>query len=144
MKIPPAVLAEPFTHTAGFGGLCAVIAAVIATSGVILTVMQRNRAGRKDQWWVRFTWVVDHTAGVLGITLTASMLDQLTTTARQVHDPDLIAFAERYTRHVYAELPDSSPTARHQAHNEIKDEEARDDRYHDISRPVHVSRRRRT
>jgi len=45
----------------------------------------------------RFTWVVDHSAEDLGITLTASMLDQLTATARRLHDEDLIAFAERYT-----------------------------------------------
>jgi hypothetical protein len=119
MRMP---LADPFTHTAGFGGLMAVVAAVIAAAGVLITVGQRAHAGRKDQWWARFTWVVDHSAEDLGITLTASMLDQLTATARRLHDEDLIAFAERYTRHVYAELPAHSPTARHQAHNGPEDE----------------------
>ena len=51
------------------------------------------------------------------------MLDQLTTTARQLRDPDLIAFAERYTRHVYAELPSPSPRPRHQAHTRAEQPE---------------------
>lgn len=109
---------EPFTHTAGFGGLCAVIAALITVVGVAITLVQRSRVTRRDNWWARFVWVVDHSSRDLGGPLTISMLDQLTTTARQLSDADLIAFAERYTRHVYAQLPDASPTARHQAHNE--------------------------
>ncbi len=47
MSSPTAALADPFTHTAGFGGLCAVIAALIATTGVLITVIQRNRTDRK-------------------------------------------------------------------------------------------------
>ena len=122
MTPPTAVLADPFTHTAGFGGLCAMIAALIATTGVLITVIQRNRTDRKEQWWGRFVWVVDHSATDLGVTLTASMLDQLTTTARQLKDDDLLALAERYTRHIYAELNEPSPGARHQAHNEPEHE----------------------
>lgn len=117
MSSPTATLADPFTHTAGFGGLCAVIAALIATTGVLITVIQRHRTDRKEQWWGRFIWVVGHSATDLGITLTASMLDQLTTTARRLNDDDLLALAERYTRHVYAELHEPSPGARQQAHN---------------------------
>ena len=110
------VLGEPFTHTAGFGGLMAVVAALIAASGVVVTVIQRARTDRRDAWWARFAWVVDHSATDLGGPLTISMLDQLTATARRLHDDDLIAFAERYTRHVYAEFAEASPVARHQAH----------------------------
>lgn len=117
MNLPATSLADPFTHTAGFGGLCAVIAALIAAAGVLMTVVQRNRTDRKEQWWGRFVWVVDHSATDLGITLTASMLDQLTDTARNLNDADLVGLAERYTRHVYAELAEPSPRARHQAHN---------------------------
>ena len=122
MTAPIAVLADPLTHTAGFGGLCAVIAALIATTGVLITVIQRNRTDRKEQGWGRFVWVVDHSAADLGVTLTASMLDQLTTTARQLNDDDLLALAERYTRHIYAELNEPSPGARYQAHNEPEHE----------------------
>ena len=110
------VLGDPFTHTAGFGGLMAVVAALIAASGVLVTVIQRARSDRRDAWWARFAWVVDHSATDLGGPLTVSMLDQLTATARQLRDDDLIAFAERYTRHVYAEFAETSPTPRHQAH----------------------------
>ena len=91
MTRPTAVLVDPFTHTAGFGGLCAVIAAVVATTGVLITVIQRNRTDRKEQWWGRFVWVVDHSATDLGGTLTASMLNQLTTTVRQLKNDDLLA-----------------------------------------------------
>lgn len=122
MSAAPVVLSDPFTHTAGFGGLMAVVAALIAASGVLVTVVQRARADRRDAWWARFAWVVDHSATDLGGPLTISMLDQLTATARQLRDDDLIAFAERYTRHVYAELPAHSPTARHQAHTGPDDE----------------------
>ena len=116
MSMPATSLADPFTHTAGFGGLCAVIAALIATTGVVMTVIQRNRTERKDQWWRRFVWVVDHSGTDLGKTLTAGLLDQLTNTARQLNDADLVALAERYTRHVYADLVEPSPGPRHQAH----------------------------
>jgi len=122
VSLPVSTLADPFTHTAGFGGLCAVIAALIATTGVLITVIQRNRTDRKDQWWARFVWLVDHSAADLGKTLTASMLDQLTNTARQLNDADLVGLAERYTRHVYVDLVEPSPGARHQAHNEPDDE----------------------
>lgn len=93
------------------------IAALIATTGVLITVIQRNRADRKDRWWRRFVWVVDHSVTDLGKTLTASMLDQLTSTARQLNDADLVGLAERYTHQVYADLVEPSPGARHQAHN---------------------------
>jgi len=102
-----ALVADPFTHTAGFGGLCAVIAAVITAAGVAVTLLVRSRVARRDAWWAR----------------SVSMLDQLTTTARQLRDPDLIAFAERYTRHVYAELPSPSPQPRHQAHTRAEQPE---------------------
>jgi hypothetical protein len=32
-------LADPFTHTAGFGRRCAVIAALIAAGGVLVTML---------------------------------------------------------------------------------------------------------
>lgn len=118
MSLPVSTLADPFTHTAGFGGLCAVVAALIATIGVLITVIQPNRAERKDQWWRRFVWVVDHSATDLGKTLTASTLDQLTNSSRQLNDVDLVGLAERYTRHVYADLVEPSPGPRHQAHTE--------------------------
>jgi len=118
-----ALVADPFTHTAGFGGLCAVIAAVITAAGVAVTLLVRSQVARRDAWWTRFVWVVDHSGSDLGGPLTVSRLDQLTTTARQLRDPDLIAFAERYTRHVYAELPSPSPRPRHQAHTRAEQPE---------------------
>lgn len=54
--------------------------------------------------------------------ITASMLEQLTTAARQIKNDDLLALAERYTRHIYAELNESSPRASHPAHKETQHE----------------------
>lgn len=47
------------------------------------------------------------------------MLDQLTDTARRLHDPDLVAFAEQYLRTVYQSwLAESSPPGRHSGNTE--------------------------
>lgn len=108
------MLAEPFTHSPGFGGLMAVVAAIIASGGVAITVIQRGRTARRDEWWSRFVWLLDRSAD-LGSALTTSMLDQLTTSARKLRDDDLLAFAERCTENAY--IGASSADPRHEAHN---------------------------
>lgn len=45
----------------GFGGSAAVCAAVLAFTGVHLTVRAQRHANRKQQWWERARWALDLT-----------------------------------------------------------------------------------
>ncbi len=113
------MLADPFTHSPGFGGLGVVVAAIIAAGGVAVTITQRGREARRSEWWQRFTWLIDHTAE-LSVPLLFTLLDQLSISAKRLHDVDLIAFAQEYTADAYNDLlgqPDS-PTPANDAHND--------------------------
>jgi hypothetical protein len=98
MVDPP--LAEPFTHSPGFGGLCAVIAAVLTLAGAAVALRQKALDDRRKGWWARFTWVVDQTPQ-LSTPLLFELLDQLVIGARSVHDEVLLAFAEEYSADAY-------------------------------------------
>lgn len=104
------MLAEPFTHTSGFGGLCAVIAALLATTAAIITVNQRSRADNRSAWWDRFVWVVDRIGTDLTGPLAIEMLSQMETAAKKLHDDRLVEFIQTYTLHVYQDnAADPSP-----------------------------------
>lgn len=110
-------LGAPFVYSPGFGGLMAVVAAAIAAVGVAATLAQRSRAERREQWWSRFSWLVDRAGTQLDLDLVIAMLDQLAETARRLRDPDLVAFAEHYFRTAYASwLAEGSPIGRHSGH----------------------------
>lgn len=101
------VASDPFTHTAGFGGLCAVIAACIAFAAASVNAWVTRRNNKIKEWWDRYTWTLDR-AETLGAWPTYELLSQLTETAAKLGDKDLIAFARRSTvellRAVNAEL----------------------------------------
>ncbi len=97
--------AEPFTHTSGFGGLCAVIAALLALVGVAITVWTSRRNSRIAQWWERYTWTLAN-ADDLGARSTYGLLEQLTRTAIGLGDADLIAYARQSTTDLYFALQD--------------------------------------
>jgi len=54
VRVPVTTFAEPFTHTSGFGGLCAVVAATLALIGVFITTRQRRIADAREEWGRRF------------------------------------------------------------------------------------------
>jgi hypothetical protein len=111
-------MVEPFTHSSGFGGLCAVIAALVAAAGIARTVRQRERSERRDQWWQRFAWLNDHTSRINNH-LALRLLDQLTASARALRDDDLVAFAQERAREVYGEVRASTlPTPQLGPHTE--------------------------
>ncbi len=105
MLDPPLAATEPFTHSPGFGGLCAVIAAVVTGLAAVTALRQKARDDRRKGWWARFTWVVERSPE-LSFPLLFSMLDQLTIAARSLDDEVLLAFVEEYSADAYAAVPD--------------------------------------
>lgn len=118
-------LAEPFTHSPGFGGLCAVVAAVFAATAAILTVNQRTRADNRSAWWDRFTWIVDRIGTDLTGPLAIEMLSQMESAARKLHDDRLVEFIQTYTQHVYRDNASLSPDGA--AEGDTEDDDQNDD-----------------
>ena len=103
-----------FLYSPGFGGACAVLAAVIAFIAAVLSTRQRRRADeaalaeaarqREDvrraeaiqQCWDRYVWVVDH-ANEIGVRLTTGLLSRITDTAAALGDRDLVEFSRQFT-----------------------------------------------
>ena len=52
---------QDWVMSPGFGGLAAVVAAVVAFLGVGRTVKAQREADRKQQWWDRARWALDLT-----------------------------------------------------------------------------------
>ena len=101
-----------FFNSAGFGGVCALAAALIAFAAAQLSTRQRQRtdratlagasAARADQrreeeiqrCWDRYVWLVDHIDEV-GIPLAAGLLARITDTAVRLGDRDLVEFSRQ-------------------------------------------------
>jgi hypothetical protein len=110
---------EPFTHTAGFGGVCALGAACIAFAAAWITIRQRraadaaalaeSQAKRADErrnseierCWDRFAWLIENRT-ILGPVLVLSLLEKLTDAAIRLAEPDLIAFTRELTLQFFA------------------------------------------
>ena len=108
-----------FLYSPGFGGACALLAAVIAFIAASLSTRQRRRADeaalaeaarqreevrRSDQiqlCWDRYVWVVDH-ANEIGLRLTAGLLSRITDTAAELGDRDLVEFSRQFTLELLA------------------------------------------
>ena len=108
-----------FLYSPGFGGACALLAAVIAFIAASLSTRQRRRADeaalaeaarqreevrRSDQiqlCWDRYVWVVDH-ANEIGLRLTAGLLGRITDTAAELGDRDLVEFSRQFTLELLA------------------------------------------
>ena len=120
-----------FLYSPGFGGACAVLAAVIAFSGAALSTRQRRRADDAalaeaarqrevargaeaiQRCWDRYVWVVDH-ANEIGVRLTTGLLGRITDTADALGDRDLVEFSRQFTLELFTatagEQPATDPT----------------------------------
>ncbi len=105
-QVSPYPATEPFTHTAGFGGMCALIAAVIAFLAASVNAWVTRRNNKIKEWWDRYTWTLDR-ADTLGAVTTYQLLAQLTTTAAKLKDQDLIAYARQSTVELYNAMLDT-------------------------------------
>lgn len=108
-----------FLYSPGFGGACALLAAVIAFVAAGLSTRQRRRADEAalaeaarqreevrraeqiQQTWDRYVWVVDH-ANEIGVRLTAGLLSRITDTAATLGDRDLVEFSRQFTLELLA------------------------------------------
>ena len=115
-----------FLYSPGFGGACAVLAAVIAFTGAALSTRQRRRsdeaalaeAARQrnearraeavQQCWDRYVWVVDH-ADEIGVRLTTGLLGRITDTAAALGDRDLVEFSRQFTMELFAATSQEPP-----------------------------------
>lgn len=109
----------PWVYTAGFGGLCAVVASVIAFAAALITTRQRRAAERASQLWVRYVWLIDR-GDTISVDLLIALLGQLTRSAAALGDADLVAFTREYTVELFASFGDETaetspelPTAGH-------------------------------
>jgi hypothetical protein len=108
-----------FFYSPGFGGACALLAAVIAFIAAGLSTRQRRRADEAalaeaarlreevrrseeiQRCWDRYVWVVDH-ANEIGVRLTAGLLSRITDTAAALGDRDLVEFSRQFTVELFA------------------------------------------
>jgi hypothetical protein len=98
----------------GFGGLAAVVAAVVAFIGVSRTVKAQREANRKQQWWERARWALDLT-----------LEDDSTTRAIGFEVLDALARSEYASEHE-AEVIDAAVAPALEAYvNQGEDEPAR-------------------
>ncbi|MGW4944152.1 hypothetical protein ACWEOZ_21490 [Actinoplanes sp. NPDC004185] len=62
-------------------GLVPVVAATLVLLGVLLTIRQKNRTDRKEQWWKRVQWAADAVASsddrrrCLGMSMLIALID---------------------------------------------------------------------
>lgn len=121
------MLADAFTHTAGFGGLCAVAAAIIAFAAAALSTHQRRQADTANlretqrrreleahdhdvqRCWDRYVWLIDQ-ADNIGIDLVISLLARLTESAEKLGEPDLVAFTREFTLDLFAAAGGAYPS----------------------------------
>ncbi len=112
------MVAEPFTHTAGFGGLCALASALIAFSAAWLTLRQRQRADSSalaeaqarrledrrnseiERCWNRFTWILDKRES-LADTIVLFLLERQTEISAQLDERELMGFAHEFTKEIF-------------------------------------------
>ena len=108
-----------FLYSPGFGGACALLAAVIAFAAAGMSTGQQRRADdaaltesarRRDdlhraeaiqQCWDRYVSVVDH-ANEVGIGLTTGLLGRITDTAAELGDRDLVEFLRQFALELLA------------------------------------------
>jgi hypothetical protein len=102
-----------FFLSPGFGGLCAVLAAVIAYGAATLATRQktRNDAQQRRQddiarVWDRFVWVMEHREEFNPV-LTADLLDQLIGSGERLADEDLVALGQRISQELFRDGQDS-------------------------------------
>lgn len=114
---------QPWVYTAGFGGLCAVAASIVALVAALITVRQRREADRASQLWDRYVWLIDR-GDSISVDLQIALLRQLTRSASALGDDDLVAFTREYTVEVFASLDDDlSRESLPGGHTEADDEE---------------------
>lgn len=117
-----------FFLSAGFGGVCALLAAVIAFLAASLSTRQRRiadtatiaetalrreeerRAEAIQQCWDRYVWVIDHTDQI-GVRLTIGLLNRIADTADQLGDLELVEFSRQFALELFAAVRDEQPPA---------------------------------
>lgn len=105
-------VAMNFFNSAGFGGVCALAAALIAFAAAQFSTRQRRQTDRAtlagaaashadqrreeeiQRCWDRYVWLVDHIDEV-GIPLAAGLLARITETAVRLEDRDLVEFSRQ-------------------------------------------------
>ena len=131
-----------FLYSPGFGGACAVLAAVVAFVAAGLSTRQRRRADdaelaesarqRDDlrraqaiqQCWDRYVWVVDH-ANEVGIRLTTGLLSRITDTAAELGDHDLVEFSRQFALELFARTAGDHLAANPAEEGDNRDQEER-------------------
>lgn len=114
-----------FTST-GFGGVCALAAALIAFAAAQLSTRQRRQTdqatlagaavAQADQrreeeiqrCWDRYVWLVDHIDEV-GLPLAAGLLTRITDTAVRLEDRDLVEFSRQLAAELLQTVADQLP-----------------------------------
>lgn len=84
-----------FVESAGFGGLCAVIAAIVAYLAARRSTRERRRHDDLQQWWDRFTWTVENVPP--DDELLYRLLARLSDAANRLRDPALVDYMEEFT-----------------------------------------------
>ncbi len=92
-----------FFLSAGFGGLCAVIAAGVAFAAASQAGRDRRRAEEIARTWDRYTWLIQHRHDV-HTELIVGLLERITSTAERLVDGDLVAFSLRFTEDILASV----------------------------------------
>jgi hypothetical protein len=116
-----------FLYSPGFGGACALLAAIIAFAAAGISTRQRRRAdeaalaeaarqreeGRRTDaiahCWDRYVWVVDH-ANQIGVRLTVGLLNRITDTAAGLGDRDLVEFSRQFALELFSATGDDEPS----------------------------------
>lgn len=83
-----------FFESAGFGGLCAVLAAFVAFFAARMSTVERRRHDDLQHWWDRFTWTIENVAP--DDELLYRLLARLSDAASRLHDPSLVDYMEEF------------------------------------------------
>jgi hypothetical protein len=84
-----------FVESAGFGGICAVLAAIVAYLAARRSTKERRRHDDLQHWWDRFTWTVENVPP--DDELLYRLLIRLTDAASALQDPTLVDYMEEFT-----------------------------------------------
>jgi hypothetical protein len=84
-----------FFESAGFGGLCAVLAGTLAYLAARGANAERRRNDDLARWWDRFTWTADNVPS--DDELLYRLLARLSDAANRLGDPALIEYMQEFT-----------------------------------------------
>jgi hypothetical protein len=116
----------PWVQTPGFGGIAAVVAAVIAFSAARHQAETQRQAQRKEQWWKRAEWALNLTISEKSQDRTVGfqMLESLSTSEYAAeHEGDVLAAATAWSLENAEQYLDSFDETGDNGHTEGGDDD---------------------